>query len=85
MKAQLIEMASSKNSTNDELANIKRSHDVESGELRRQLKELTENSEAETRQKNDKIKRLEQEIEATRSQQIERLNQQRADSSSKDK
>lgn len=61
-------MASTKNSANDELANVKKSREVESNELRRQLKELTENSEAETRQKNDKIKRLEQEIESTRSQ-----------------
>ena len=61
-------MASTKNAANDELANVKKSREVESNELRRQLKELTENSEAETRQKNDKIKRLEQEIESTRSQ-----------------
>ena len=59
MKAQLIEMASSKNAANDELSNVKKSRENESTELRRQLKDLTESSESETRQKNDKIKRLE--------------------------
>ena len=61
-------MASSKNTASDELANVKKNREVESSELRRQLNELTEKTETETRQKNDKIKRLEQELEVVRSQ-----------------
>lgn len=61
-------MASNKNQASEELANVKKSHDAESAELRRQLTELTETTEAETRVKNEKIKRLEQESEALRRQ-----------------
>ena len=61
-------MASSKNTASDELANVKKNREAESSELRRQLNELTEKTETETRHKNDKIKRLEQELEVVRNQ-----------------
>lgn len=54
----MTELTTAKAGLNDELAAEKQSRVNEANELRRQLKDLTESSERETRQKNEKIKRL---------------------------
>ena len=60
LKAQLAESNTAKQSAGDDLAKEKQNRISESNELRKQLKDLTESNERETRDKNDKIKRLQE-------------------------
>jgi len=68
----VAEATAGKTSIIDDLAAEKQSRVTESSELRRQLKDLTESSERETRQKNEKIKRLHEESEQLRREATER-------------
>lgn len=60
LKTQMADLNSAKQSAGDELALEKQNRVSEANELRKQLKDLTESNERETRDKNDKIKRLQE-------------------------
>ena len=53
-----------KQNTSEDLSKEKQSRAAEASELRRQLQDLIDRSEQEVRQKNEKIKRLEEDSEA---------------------
>eukprot|EP00353_Schmidingerella_taraikaensis_P003799 CAMPEP_0185568952 /NCGR_PEP_ID=MMETSP0434-20130131/1744_1 /TAXON_ID=626734 ORGANISM="Favella taraikaensis, Strain Fe Narragansett Bay" /NCGR_SAMPLE_ID=MMETSP0434 /ASSEMBLY_ACC=CAM_ASM_000379 /LENGTH=58 /DNA_ID=CAMNT_0028183605 /DNA_START=2463 /DNA_END=2639 /DNA_ORIENTATION=- len=58
MKSKFDELSAAKQSAAELLEAEKKSRVHEGDELRRQIRELTESTELETRTKNDKIKRL---------------------------
>ena len=71
MKSRIDEIITAKAQMSEELEAEKKSRVGESSELRRQLKDLTESSELETRTKNDKIKRLQNDCEQLRREKME--------------
>ena len=64
LKAQVGDLTMEKQNTSEDLSKEKQSRAAEASELRRQLQDLIDRSEQEVRQKNEKIKRLEEDSEA---------------------
>ena len=85
LKAQILEFTAAKTSAQEELTQEKQSRAAEAAELRRQLNDLTQNSESETRQKNEKIKRLQEENDTLHQSNNDHATQQRAEDNSRDK
>ena len=85
MKSRIDELLAAKAKLNDDYEAEKSSHMIESDELRRQLNDMTNNSELEARTKNEKIKRLQVECDELRREKVEIQSQQRADESSRDR
>ena len=60
LKAQVGDLTMEKQNASEDLSKEKQSRAAEGNELRRQLQDLIDRSEQEVRQKNEKIKRLEE-------------------------
>ena len=79
LKAKVEELTTAKSNIAEQLDQEKQQRDEMAQQLKRELRELTESSELETRTKNEKIKRLQSDLEQAKRDQADLQSRQRAD------
>ena len=71
LKAKVEELSASKSTIAEQLDQEKQQRDEMAQQLKRELRELTESSELETRTKNEKIKRLQSDLDQAKRDQAD--------------